>query len=98
VFFFEKKNQKTFASWRTLAEVSATANKSFLLLFFKKEVLSYCFTFLARYGSNDPPLVPEAPGSRSSSAFLVSMAASRVSMSPFIMYRAIGLRKKAVLF
>jgi hypothetical protein len=40
MFFFEKKNQKTFASLRTLVGLSATANKSFLLLFFKKEVLS----------------------------------------------------------
>jgi hypothetical protein len=41
VFFFEKKNQKTFtpsdARWPT---VSGTTGKSFLLLFFKKEDLS----------------------------------------------------------
>jgi hypothetical protein len=39
MFFFEKKNQKTFAFWARVADRSATANKSFLLLFFKKEVL-----------------------------------------------------------
>jgi len=40
MFFFEKKNQKTFAFWRAFGGRSATANESFLLLFFKKEVLS----------------------------------------------------------
>jgi hypothetical protein len=39
MFFFEKKNQKTFALLRVLVEKSATARKSFLLLFFKKEGL-----------------------------------------------------------
>jgi hypothetical protein len=40
-FFFEKKNQKTFIGWgvgRTLRQTS----KSFLFLFFKKEILP-CF-------------------------------------------------------
>jgi hypothetical protein len=41
VFFFEKKNQKTFthsgARWPT---VSGAIGKSFLLLFFKKEDFS----------------------------------------------------------
>jgi len=37
MFFFEKKNQKTFVFSRGLA----TARKSFLLLFFKKEVLAF---------------------------------------------------------
>jgi len=40
MFFFEKKNQKTFAFLVRADRESATANKSFLLLFFKKEVLS----------------------------------------------------------
>jgi hypothetical protein len=39
MFFFEKKNQKTFVSWARVGRWSATANKSFLLLFFKKEGL-----------------------------------------------------------
>jgi hypothetical protein len=43
MFFFEKRlsqpcgNQKTFASLGAPVGKSATANKSFLLLFFKKE-------------------------------------------------------------
>jgi hypothetical protein len=42
VFFFEKKNQKTFANWSVLypERSQPKAIKSFLLLFFKKEVLS----------------------------------------------------------
>jgi len=40
MFFFEKKNQKTFIHWLRSQNI-----KSFLLLFFKKEVLS-CFCFL----------------------------------------------------
>jgi hypothetical protein len=49
VFFFEKKNQKTFAPWRTLPARRAPTAKSFLLLFFKKEVLSpsHWITFAA---------------------------------------------------
>jgi hypothetical protein len=39
MFFFEKKNQKTFVFCRALLRGLATALKSFLLLFFKKEVL-----------------------------------------------------------
>jgi hypothetical protein len=37
VFFFEKKNQKTFVPVRTLPASFAAIIKSFLLLFFKKE-------------------------------------------------------------
>jgi len=37
MFFFEKKNQKTFAAWRTLPEKRSPNNKSLLLLFFRKE-------------------------------------------------------------
>ncbi len=33
MFFFEKKNQKTFVHW-----IRDSTEKSFLLLFFKKEV------------------------------------------------------------
>jgi len=41
-FFFEKKNQKTFAYRVTLVPRSVPKKtKSFLLLFFKKEVLFY---------------------------------------------------------
>jgi hypothetical protein len=42
-FFFKKKNQKTFDPWRTPPERLSQTSKSFLLLFFKKEV------FLAAY-------------------------------------------------
>jgi hypothetical protein len=41
VFFFEKKNQKTFVFRRAFLRGLATALKSFLLLFFKKEVLAF---------------------------------------------------------
>jgi hypothetical protein len=41
-FFFKKKNQKTFDSLASGAARSRhQINKSFLLLFFKKEVLSF---------------------------------------------------------
>jgi hypothetical protein len=40
-FFFEKKNQKTFFPLRTLPASLGQDSKSFLLLFFKKEVLSF---------------------------------------------------------
>jgi len=40
MFFFEKKNQKTFASAQRHS-VASVRNKSFLLLFFKKEVLPF---------------------------------------------------------
>jgi hypothetical protein len=49
VFFFEKKNQKTFSlapssrDAQLIALARNPAGKSFLLLFFKKEVLSYVF-------------------------------------------------------
>src|SRR5271168_2759648 len=39
MFFFEKKNQKTFAHWRSVPTAMHIPEKSFLLLFFKKEVL-----------------------------------------------------------
>jgi hypothetical protein len=42
-FFFEKKNQKTFDPLGSaLATPRLQSRKSFLLLFFKKEVLSLC--------------------------------------------------------
>ena len=41
MFFFEKKNQKTFGRCRGLAGEAREAEKSFLLLFFKKEVLPF---------------------------------------------------------
>jgi len=41
MFFFEKKNQKTFDSSIVLLRPHATAEKSFLLLFFKKAVLAF---------------------------------------------------------
>jgi hypothetical protein len=42
-FFFEKKNQKTFASVgsRYPGKTAAKTAKSFLLLFFKKEALAF---------------------------------------------------------
>jgi hypothetical protein len=39
MFFFEKKNQKTFTPLRALPARHAPKGKSFLLLFFKKEDL-----------------------------------------------------------
>jgi len=39
-FFFEKKNQKTFAHWHTMPDKLSPIIKRFLLLFFKKEVLA----------------------------------------------------------
>ncbi len=41
VFFFEKKNQKTFAHWRVLPASRAPRVKSFLLLFFQKRRPSF---------------------------------------------------------
>jgi hypothetical protein len=41
MFFFEKKNQKTFAFLRALPGRRAPSGKSFLLLFFKKEDLFF---------------------------------------------------------
>jgi hypothetical protein len=43
MFFFEKKNQKTFV----FSGDSGQHEKSFLLLFFKKEVLPFLFPALA---------------------------------------------------
>jgi hypothetical protein len=42
MFFFEKKNQKTFAPWaEPVRKGRSQTSKSFLLLFFKKEGLDY---------------------------------------------------------
>jgi hypothetical protein len=41
MFFFEKKNQKTFIPLRALPARRAPTVKSFLLLFFKKEDLAF---------------------------------------------------------
>jgi len=38
MFFFEKKNQKTFGHWRARQTVSLCPMNKSLLLFFKKEV------------------------------------------------------------
>jgi len=47
-FFFEKKNQKTFANLASASpERLGPGFKSFLLLFFKKEVLSSFRFYLA---------------------------------------------------
>jgi hypothetical protein len=43
VFFFEKKKQKTFTSLSRTYDQHLLKNKSFLLLFFKKEDLFYPF-------------------------------------------------------
>jgi hypothetical protein len=42
-FFFEKKNQKTFTRWvtRPVAKPRIPKGKSFLFLFFKKEILPF---------------------------------------------------------
>jgi hypothetical protein len=47
-FFFEKKNQKTFFHWRVRTGRGSrskprSADKSFLVLFFKKELLPLAF-------------------------------------------------------
>jgi hypothetical protein len=39
-FFFEKKNQKTFATWRALPERGATAVQKFFGSFFQKRTTS----------------------------------------------------------
>jgi hypothetical protein len=41
MFFFEKTNQKTFIACRGHLPSTTSKNKSFLLLFFKKEGFSY---------------------------------------------------------
>jgi hypothetical protein len=38
-FFFEKKNQKTFATWRTLPERAATASQKSFASFLQKRRL-----------------------------------------------------------
>jgi hypothetical protein len=43
-FFFEKKKQKTFDSWYAPRRQRAQRDKSFLVLFFKKEPLSFYIT------------------------------------------------------
>jgi hypothetical protein len=51
VFFFEKKNQKTFTNGVRGAIQNgprASIDKSFLLPFSKKEGLPYCMSFLLR--------------------------------------------------
>jgi hypothetical protein len=53
VFFFEKKNQKTFALlfrplWQRRRPDPALKSKSFLLLFFKKEALPYLLAYLEK--------------------------------------------------
>jgi len=55
-FFFEKKNQKTFISCAPKRMVPPVTSKSFLVLFFKKELLpsflspaSSAFVTCARY-------------------------------------------------
>jgi len=51
MFFFEKKNQKTFANWRTPPDRLSPTSKSFLFLFFKKESLS-SFLPISRHALN----------------------------------------------
>jgi hypothetical protein len=41
VFFFEKKKQKTFGLWRARCGRSGPQGSSFLVLFYKKELLSF---------------------------------------------------------
>jgi hypothetical protein len=43
VFFFEKKKQKTFDLWCGAHRQRAPRNKSFLVLFFKKEHSSFLY-------------------------------------------------------
>ena len=57
MFFFEKKNQKTFASLQR-----DSTNKSFLVLFFKKGLLASCLLLAAAA----PPVTVRAPWARAS--------------------------------
>jgi hypothetical protein len=41
VFFFEKKKQKTFGLWRARSSRRGPQGQSFLVLFYKKELLSF---------------------------------------------------------
>jgi hypothetical protein len=50
MFFFEKKNQKTFNYCVRFRPVRDSTGKSFLLLFFKKEDLSCCAMAPAQRG------------------------------------------------
>jgi STE24 endopeptidase len=64
VFFFAKKNQKAFVTCACAAgKYRDSASKSFLLLFYKKEVLALCFAFFAfpaLAASFDPQAATEA--------------------------------------
>jgi hypothetical protein len=61
MFFFEKKNQKTFVcSGTRVASVSDQRGKSFLVLFFKKEHLS-----LSPPSSRTPPARGQSAHGRS---------------------------------
>jgi tRNA(His) 5'-end guanylyltransferase len=73
-FFFEKKNQKTFTTLglRSTRHLVAKTDKSFLLLFFKKEALSFFYPstsfpsstsfFAASLGDNLPKATRSAVG------------------------------------
>jgi hypothetical protein len=52
-FFFEKKKQKTFTNWRRAGPTDAALmSRRFLLLFFKKEVLSFgCNIWMKSFAS-----------------------------------------------
>ncbi len=63
-FFFEKKNQKTFFPLRTLPASLAPNNKSFLLLFFKKEDLP---SYLVACAATDAALASLIKYARTSS-------------------------------
>jgi len=45
MFFFEKKNQKTFAQGARAVQAARRISQSFLLLFYKKAVLASCHAF-----------------------------------------------------
>jgi len=51
MFFFEKKNQKTFVPGSATSRADGLENKSLLLLFFRKEgISSFFLTFRQRHG------------------------------------------------
>ncbi len=54
MFFFEKKNQKTFATWRMPTAAHRQSFKSFLLLFFKKEALQSLVSAINRTATSSP--------------------------------------------
>ena len=63
-FLFEKKNQETFVPWVTVCgTVPDSRDKSFLFLFFKKEILAYLLSQPPNRASSLSPLSAQNPSS-----------------------------------